>query len=66
LNVTGIELADAQLVEDVVVEVAVDVVEVGLGDEPLPPTIAISAQCRYTWAVWNEFHLNRRRVWLDE
>lgn len=35
------------------------------GFEPEDPVILMSAQVRYTCAVWNEFHLNDNNVWFD-
>jgi hypothetical protein len=55
------DVAAAQLDEgEVVVEVEV-AVDDDVG-EPPDPEMAISAQPRYTCAVWNEFHLKRRSV----
>ena len=58
----------------VAAEVELALVEVGAtedtllvvgGFEPEEPVILMSAQVKYTWGVWKEFHLNDRRVWFD-
>ena len=34
-------------------------------DGVVPPEMAISAQVRYTWPVWKEFHRRESRVWFE-
>lgn len=55
---------DVAVVVDVAVLVllVIEVIEV-VELEPDPePAMEISAQPRYTWAVWKEFHRKRSRV----
>lgn len=58
----AVEVAEVDLVEVEAVEVGL-IVELATLEEPEPdPEIAISAQVRYIWPVWKEFHLSDSRV----
>lgn len=67
-----VEVVEADLVEvdvevervlPIEVEVLVELTTLELDEEPDPePEMAMSAQVRYTWPVWKEFHLSDSRV----